>query len=110
MIPVMRRPPQHALLQARLSQNGQEKLRNSAELVGSMAEVTVISGSYSKHSNGISRKQPDNVRPFEGDPEQEKTCDVEWPKGNNGIEMESPHERHHCGTTLWRLQQHESQE
>lgn len=75
-----------------------------------MTEVAVIAGCYAKHSDQIGRKQPHNQRPLEGDPEQEQACDVQWPKGNDGIEMESPHERHHSGTTLWRLQQHESLE
>jgi hypothetical protein len=73
-----------------------------------MAEVTMIPGGYAKHSNQICREQPGNVRPLEGNPKKEETCDVERSKGNDRIEMESPHERHHCGTSLWRLQQHEA--
>ena len=107
MKPVMCRPPQNALLQARLSENRQEKLRNSADLKGSMTEVTVIAGCYTKHSNRIGGQQPGKVRPFKGDKEKEEACDVKWPEGNDRIEVESPHERHHTGTTLWRLQQHE---
>jgi len=104
---VMSRPPQHAFLKARLSQNGQKKLPDSSKFEGSMTEVTVIPGGYTKHSNGIGRNQQNDVRPFEGNPKQEEACNVERPKCYDSIEMESPDERHHSGTTLWRLQQHE---
>ena len=62
---MMRCPPENAHLRAGLGEKGEDKLRDSTELEGAMAEVTVIAGSDRKHANAISDHEPRDIRPFE---------------------------------------------
>lgn len=89
MRPMMRRPPQHTLLRAGLGEKPHQKLRHPAELVGAVAEITVITRGDSEHSNCVGSDKPCQIRPFEGYPEQEETSEVQRAEGNDGIKVKS---------------------
>src|SRR6185295_5606726 len=85
-------PPEDALLRAGLCEKRHQELACPTELVGTMAEISVIACGNAKHPNRIRRQKPRHQGPFKRHPEQKQTGGVQRNEGNNGIKME-PAER-----------------
>ncbi len=51
MMPVMRRPPEHALLRGRRGHERNHKLENAAGLEGAVRKIAVVPGGHKKHAH-----------------------------------------------------------
>jgi hypothetical protein len=81
VMPVMRRPPQHALLAGRHCHKGDKKLKDSAGLVGAMRKIPMISGGNEEHSCRNQRQAADQIHPAEFHQENRERQNVhrgEW--------------------------------
>ena len=84
---VVRRPPQHALLARTLRQHRHRELEEAIQLVGAMAEITMVAGRDPKHAHHVHNQHEREILPAEGNEKHSQHCQVQGCKGRDGAKL-----------------------
>lgn len=71
VIAMMSRPPERAFLIRRATDQRQDELKDAAGLIGTMREVTVITGGYGKYAKAVEGKARNHRNPANARPEHQ---------------------------------------
>src|SRR4051794_531776 len=77
MMPMLRRPPQHAFLGAALSEERQNKLKRPAGRISAMREVPMIPGSNCKEAEPVQCHADENGLPTHARPDGPETGEMD---------------------------------
>jgi len=89
MMPVMRRPPEHAFLRRRHGHESDDELKRAAGLERTMRKITVIAGGDEKHAHDEHRQSSHQAIPVKGNEKNQQRGDVHEKK-RQGVENRDP--------------------